>query len=75
MKRKEKLLFDPKVFLAKVNGGRSIADFRKDQIVCRQGEPRGAQRAQTRPMTGTGANDGRAIALARPVLVYFRTHS
>src|SRR6204780_4884065 len=31
--------FDPKVFLSKVNGGRAIADYRKDQIVYTQGEP------------------------------------
>src|ERR1700676_2642305 len=31
--------FDPKVFLSKVNGGRAISDYRKDQIVYRQGEP------------------------------------
>jgi len=30
--------FDPKVFLAKVNGRRAISDYRKDQIVYRQGE-------------------------------------
>ena len=39
MKRKAKLPFDPKVFLAKVNGGRAISDYRKDQIVYRQGDP------------------------------------
>ncbi len=39
MKRKGKLPFDPKVFLSKVNGGRAIADYRKDQIVYRQGDP------------------------------------
>ena len=39
MKRKAKLPFDPKAFLAKVNGGRAIADYRKDQIVYRQGDP------------------------------------
>ena len=39
MKRKAKLPFDPKVFLSKVNGGRAIADYRKDQIVYMQGEP------------------------------------
>src|SRR6202035_3688782 len=39
MKRKEKLPFDPKVFLSKVNGGRSVSDYRKDQIVFRQGDP------------------------------------
>jgi CRP/FNR family cyclic AMP-dependent transcriptional regulator len=38
MKRKAKLPFDPKVFLAKVNGGRSISDYRKAQIVYTQGE-------------------------------------
>src|SRR6202795_3433553 len=36
---KAKLPFDPKVFLAKVNGGRSISNYRKDQIVYTQGEP------------------------------------
>jgi hypothetical protein len=39
MKRKRKLPFDPKVFLSKVNGGRAIADYRKDQNVYRQGDP------------------------------------
>jgi CRP/FNR family transcriptional regulator, cyclic AMP receptor protein len=38
MKRKAKLPFDPKVFLSKVNGGRSVSDYRKDQIVYTQGE-------------------------------------
>ena len=39
MKRKAKLPFDPKVFLSKVDGGRAISDYRKDQIVYTQGEP------------------------------------
>jgi len=39
---KGKPLFDPKVFLSKVNGGRAISDYRKDQIVYRQGEPAGS---------------------------------
>jgi CRP/FNR family transcriptional regulator, cyclic AMP receptor protein len=39
MKGKGKLPFDPKEFLAKVNGGRTISDYRKDQIVYRQGDP------------------------------------
>src|SRR3984893_9685599 len=39
MKRKGKLPFDPKVFLSKVNGGRTISAYRKDQIVYRQGDP------------------------------------
>ena len=39
MKRKGKLPFDPKVFLSKVNGGRTISDYQKDQIVYTQGEP------------------------------------
>src|SRR2546427_6397412 len=39
MKRKGKVPFDPKVFLSKVNGGRTISDYRKDQIVYRQGDP------------------------------------
>ena len=39
MKRKGKLPFDPKVFLSKVNGVRAIADYRKAQIVYRQGDP------------------------------------
>jgi CRP/FNR family transcriptional regulator, cyclic AMP receptor protein len=36
---KVELAFDPKVFLAKVNGGRSISNYRKDQIVYTQGQP------------------------------------
>ena len=40
MKHKGKVEFDPKVFLAKVNGsGRAISEYRKDQIVFRQGDP------------------------------------
>ena len=41
MNHKEKGPFDPKVFLAKVNGGggRAISDYLKDQIVFRQGDP------------------------------------
>src|SRR5690242_1087675 len=31
--------FDPKTFLSKVNGGRTIAEYRKHQIVYRQGDP------------------------------------
>jgi CRP-like cAMP-binding protein len=37
MKRKGKLPFDPRAFLSKVNGGRTIADYRKDEIVFSQG--------------------------------------
>jgi CRP-like cAMP-binding protein len=40
MKRKTKVPFDPKVFLSKVNGGgRSIAEYRKNQVVFQQGDP------------------------------------
>src|SRR3984893_7687808 len=39
MNRKAKSPFDPKVFLAKINGGRAIAEYRKDQFVYRQGDP------------------------------------
>jgi len=39
MKRKQKLPFDPKTFLTKVNGGRTISDYRMDQIVYAQGSP------------------------------------
>ena len=39
MKRKAKLPFDPKEFLSRVNGGRRVFDYRKDQIVFRQGDP------------------------------------
>src|SRR5690348_4944527 len=37
MNRKAKLPFDSKAFLSRVNGGRAISDYRKDQIVFRQG--------------------------------------
>ena len=39
MKRKARLPFDPKVFLAKVNGGLGLRNYRKGQIVYRQGDP------------------------------------
>jgi CRP/FNR family transcriptional regulator, cyclic AMP receptor protein len=39
MTRKAKLPFDPKEFLLKVNGGQRIFDYRKDQIIYRQGDP------------------------------------
>jgi CRP-like cAMP-binding protein len=39
MARKAKLPFDPKSFLAKANGGRTIAKYRKNQIVFSQGDP------------------------------------
>jgi CRP/FNR family transcriptional regulator, cyclic AMP receptor protein len=38
MKRKAKPPFDPKAFLAKANGGRSISKYRKNQIVFSQGD-------------------------------------
>jgi CRP/FNR family cyclic AMP-dependent transcriptional regulator len=38
MKRKPKLPFDPKAFLAKANGGRTISQYRKNQIVFSQGD-------------------------------------
>src|SRR5476649_1347641 len=37
--RNETLLFDPKVFLANVNGGRTISDYRMNQVVYEQGAP------------------------------------
>jgi len=36
---KSKPPFDPKVFLSKVNGERTIVEYRKNQIVYRQGDP------------------------------------
>jgi CRP/FNR family cyclic AMP-dependent transcriptional regulator len=39
MKGQGKRPFDPKEFLSKVNGGRTISEYRKDQIVYRQGDP------------------------------------
>ena len=39
MAKRSKISFDPKAFLSKVNGGRAISDYRKDQIVYRQGDP------------------------------------
>jgi len=39
MKRKAKPPFDPKVFLAKANGGLGLRNYRKDQNVYRQGDP------------------------------------
>jgi CRP/FNR family cyclic AMP-dependent transcriptional regulator len=38
-KGKERKPFDPKVFLSKANGGRTISAYQKNQIVYAQGEP------------------------------------
>ncbi len=38
-KRKEKPLFDPKTFLAKVGAGRTIKEYRTGQMVFTQGDP------------------------------------
>jgi CRP/FNR family transcriptional regulator, cyclic AMP receptor protein len=38
MKRKGKLPFDPRAFLLKVNGERTVTEYRKDEIVFSQGE-------------------------------------
>jgi CRP/FNR family cyclic AMP-dependent transcriptional regulator len=37
--KKQKLPFEPKAFLSKVNGARTISEFRKNQVVYRQGDP------------------------------------
>jgi len=39
MAPKEKLPFDPEVFLSKVNGGHSISNYQPSQIVFSQGDP------------------------------------
>jgi CRP/FNR family cyclic AMP-dependent transcriptional regulator len=39
MKRRVKPPFDPKEFLSKVNGGLGLRNYRKDQMVYRQGDP------------------------------------
>src|SRR5580704_9906503 len=38
MKKRKKLLFDPKIFLAKVGDGKAILRFQKDQIIFSQGD-------------------------------------
>ncbi len=35
----KKLPFDPKAFLAKVNGARTVSEYQKDQVIYRQGDP------------------------------------
>ena len=42
MKRQRKPPFDPKAFLSKVNGGRTISSYRKNKIVYAQGDPANA---------------------------------
>jgi len=39
MTPKLKPLFDPKLFLAKVGEGRTISEYRKNQVVFSQGDP------------------------------------
>jgi CRP/FNR family transcriptional regulator, cyclic AMP receptor protein len=38
-KAKKKVPFDPKLFLATVNGGRTIASYRKGEVIFSQGSP------------------------------------
>src|SRR6266536_1546409 len=38
MKRERKPIFDPKAFLAKADGGRTISKYQKDQTVFSQGD-------------------------------------
>ena len=38
-KKAKKVPFDPKVFLATVNGGRSISNYREGKTVFSQGKP------------------------------------
>jgi CRP-like cAMP-binding protein len=38
MARKAKLPFDPKIFLAKADGGRTISQYRRNQIIFSQGD-------------------------------------
>ncbi|MGB6585434.1 MAG: hypothetical protein WBE93_05675 [Pseudolabrys sp.] len=39
MKSNNKIPFDPKVFLSKVDGGRTMSTYRKNQNVYAQGDP------------------------------------
>jgi CRP/FNR family transcriptional regulator, cyclic AMP receptor protein len=39
MERKQTLAFDPKTFLSKVNGGRTISKYQKNKIVYTRGDP------------------------------------
>jgi CRP/FNR family transcriptional regulator, cyclic AMP receptor protein len=39
MKQASRPQFDPKVFLAKIDGGKTIAEYRKGQIIFSQGDP------------------------------------
>src|ERR1039458_4264926 len=39
MIHKGKLPFDPKVFLSKINGGRTVSHYGKNQVVYAQGDP------------------------------------
>src|SRR5471032_3506559 len=39
MVKKAKLTFDPKAFLATVNHGRTVAEYRKDAVIYRQASP------------------------------------
>jgi CRP/FNR family transcriptional regulator, cyclic AMP receptor protein len=39
MERKKELAFDPKAFLTKVNGGRTVSKYQSNQVVYQQGSP------------------------------------
>src|SRR6476660_3577765 len=64
MKRERKLPFDPKVFLSKVNGGRAISDYRKDQNVSTQGKEAVVALLGTGDFFGEGCLTGQPLRLS-----------
>jgi hypothetical protein len=68
MKRALRAAFDPKVFLAKVGKGRTLADYKKKQTLFSQGDPADAilvagQATLPKEVFGTKNGDHRFLAL------------
>jgi len=70
MTPKSKLSFDPKLFLAKVGEGRTIAEYSKDQMVFSQGDPANAvfyiQKGKVKLTVVSNAGKEAVIAILGP---------
>src|SRR3954462_3712308 len=70
MRKKIKVSFDPKKFLAKVGEGKTVSSYRKDQIVSSQGDPADAvfyiQRGSVKLSVGSEQGKEAVVAILGP---------
>jgi CRP-like cAMP-binding protein len=67
MIHKRKLPFDPKVFLSKINGGRTVSRYGKNQVVCALGDPADSLYIQSGKVKATVVSEqGKEAVQGRP---------